>query len=174
MGRGASDGAELERGERANLRLLPQASIVRRTYGEVTVANMAKKSKNSARTFTVPEVWRAIVKKNERQAGKPYDVLVCQHAVPANDNTYRKARACPECRVTVQQYADEVASCTAQAPRRRGQTHRDKSTVSASEEKLRSLPTTGHDRVARGEIRGPNGGAGRSAQNDQAPDGDDL
>ncbi len=79
---------------------------------------MAKRQKKSQK-FTVPEVWRAIVKKNERQAGKPYDVLVCQHAVPANDNTYRKARVCPECRVTVQHYADVVASRTAQAPRRR-------------------------------------------------------
>jgi len=62
-----------------------------------------------ARRFTVPEVWRSIVKKNDRQGGKLYDVLVCQHAVSANDNTYRKARSCPECRLTVQQYADELA-----------------------------------------------------------------
>ena len=56
--------------------------------------------------FTVPEVWRPIVKKNERHGGKLYDVLICNHSVPANDNTYRRARACPECRVKVQQYAD--------------------------------------------------------------------
>lgn len=68
---------------------------------------MATKSKASPRTFSVPEVWRAIVKKNERQGGKPYDVLVCDHAVPANDNTYRKARSCPECRRKVQEYADQ-------------------------------------------------------------------
>ncbi len=36
--------------------------------------------------FTVPEVWRSIVKKNERQGSKRYDVLVCQFAVPANDD----------------------------------------------------------------------------------------
>ncbi len=70
--------------------------------------------------FTVPEVWRTIVKKNERQGSKRYDVLVCQHAVPANDNTYRTARSCPECRVTVQRYADQVAAArTRKAPRRR-------------------------------------------------------
>jgi hypothetical protein len=67
---------------------------------------MASK-KSSAMKFTVPEVWRTIVKKNERQAGKLYDVLVCDHSVPANDNTYRKARSCPECRIKVQQYADQ-------------------------------------------------------------------
>jgi hypothetical protein len=61
-----------------------------------------------SRRFTVPEVWRKIVKKNERQAGKLYDVLICKHAVLANDNTYRLVRACPECRVVVQKYADEV------------------------------------------------------------------
>ncbi len=70
--------------------------------------------------FTVPEVWRSIAKKNERQGSKRYDVLVCQHAVPANDNTYRTARACPECRLSVQRYADEVAAARARkAPRRR-------------------------------------------------------
>ncbi len=57
--------------------------------------------------FTVPEVWRTIVKKNERHGRKRFDVLVCDHAVPANDNTYRRARACPECRVKVQEYADQ-------------------------------------------------------------------
>jgi hypothetical protein len=59
--------------------------------------------------FTVPEVWRKIIKKNERQGTRRFDVLVCHHAVPANDNTYRIARACPECRVVVQQFADEHA-----------------------------------------------------------------
>ena len=80
--------------------------------------NLAKRQQKSQK-FTVPEVWRTIVKKNERQAGKRYDVLICQHAVPANDNTYRKARACPACRVRVQQYADSVAASTMQAPLRR-------------------------------------------------------
>jgi hypothetical protein len=60
--------------------------------------------------FTVPEVWRTIVKKNERHGDKLYDVLVCEHAVLANDNTYRRARACPECRRKVQQYSDERGS----------------------------------------------------------------
>lgn len=70
--------------------------------------------------FTVPEVWRSIVKKNERQGSKRYDVLVCQHAVPANDNTYRTARSCPECRLVVQQYADGLEPArTPRAPRRR-------------------------------------------------------
>jgi hypothetical protein len=80
--------------------------------------NLAKRKQKSLK-ITVPEVWRTIVKKNERQGGKRYDVLICQHAVPANDNTYRKARACPACRVRVQQYADDVAASTVQAPPRR-------------------------------------------------------
>jgi len=58
--------------------------------------------------FTVPEVWRGIVKKNERQGELRFDVLVCTHAVPANDNTYRRARSCPECRIRVQEYADRL------------------------------------------------------------------
>lgn len=73
-----------------------------------------------ARKFTVPEVWRRIVKKNERQGGKLFDVLVCEHAVPANDNTYRRARACPACRVKVQEYADRLkAEAPARTPRGR-------------------------------------------------------
>ncbi len=70
---------------------------------------MAKKPKRSSvPRFTVPEVWRTIVKKNERQGGKLFDVLICDHAVPANDNTFRKARACLECRRKVQEYADQL------------------------------------------------------------------
>lgn len=68
---------------------------------------MGKPTRNRAPAFTVPEVWRRIVKKNERHAGKLFDVLICSHAVPANDNTYRRVRACAECRVKVQAYADE-------------------------------------------------------------------
>ena len=81
----------------------------------------ARKTKSPQTTpeFTVPEVWRAIVKKNERQGSKRYDVLVCQHAVPANDNTYRTARACPECRLTVQRYADRVPAARARKATRR-------------------------------------------------------
>jgi hypothetical protein len=60
--------------------------------------------------FTVPEVWRRIVKKSELQGGKRFDVLVCTHAVPSNDNAYRRARSCPECRIRVQQYADTTAA----------------------------------------------------------------
>jgi hypothetical protein len=71
---------------------------------------MAKKAGPRPRKFTVPEVWRTISKKNERQGSKLFDVLVCDHAVPANDNRYRRARACPECRIKVQQYADERRS----------------------------------------------------------------
>jgi hypothetical protein len=60
--------------------------------------------------FTVPEVWRKIVKKSERQGDGVYDVLICNHAVPAAlDNPYRKGRSCPECRLQVQRYADEHA-----------------------------------------------------------------
>ena len=69
---------------------------------------MATASRERTRKFTVPEVWRTIIKKNERQGRKLYDVLVCHHAVPANDNTYRRARSCPECRIRVQGYADEA------------------------------------------------------------------
>lgn len=84
-----------------------------------TKASKAKPPQEPVK-FTVPEVWRSIAKKNERQGSKRYDVLVCQHAVPANDNTYRTARACPECRLSVQRYADEVAAARARkAPRRR-------------------------------------------------------
>ena len=68
---------------------------------------MAPKGKGKTLKFTVPEVWRAIVKKNERQGSKRYDVLICQHAVPGNDNKYRRARSCPECRLKVQEYADQ-------------------------------------------------------------------
>ena len=57
-------------------------------------------------------MWRTIVRKNDRQGERRYDVLVCHHSVPANDNTYRKARSCPECRIKVQQYADELARRT--------------------------------------------------------------
>jgi len=68
---------------------------------------MAQKAGRSVPRFTVPEVWRTIVKKNERQGDKFYDVLICNHAVPSNDNTYRKARSCPECRNKVQEYANQ-------------------------------------------------------------------
>lgn len=44
-----------------------------------------------------PPVYRRIIKKNEKQGKKLFDILICQHAVRANDNTYRTARACPEC-----------------------------------------------------------------------------
>lgn len=61
--------------------------------------------------LSVRPVYRAIVKKGERQAGGIFDVLVCGHAVPAYvENTYRKASACPECRLRVQQYVDERAA----------------------------------------------------------------
>ena len=48
------------------------------------------------------------------------DVLVCGHAVAANDNTYRKARSRPECRAKVQQYADEVTPSAGEETRRTG------------------------------------------------------
>jgi hypothetical protein len=67
---------------------------------------LASNGKSKAKRFSVPEVWRPIVKKNERQGDKKYDVLICKHSVLSNDNTYRKARSCPECRVRVQEYAD--------------------------------------------------------------------
>jgi hypothetical protein len=66
------------------------------------------KSRHTQIRFTVPEVWRKIIKKNERQGDSLFDVLICNHAVLANDNTYRKGRSCPVCRVQVQKYADEL------------------------------------------------------------------
>ena len=73
------------------------------------MATAKRKTKTKAKkAFSVPEVWRTIVKKNERQGSGVYDILVCNHAVPANDNTYRKARSCPTCRIRVQEYADEL------------------------------------------------------------------
>ena len=70
---------------------------------------MASRSKVSRSDFSVPEAWRRIVRLNERQGSQKFDVLVCGHAVVANDTVYRKFRACPECRVTVQRFADERA-----------------------------------------------------------------
>jgi putative endonuclease len=68
------------------------------------------RDRTSRGKLTVRPVYRIIVKKNEKQAKGLYDVLICGHAVPsaaAAENTYRKARACPECRVRVQEYADQ-------------------------------------------------------------------
>lgn len=68
---------------------------------------MPSRAKGAGRQFTVPVVWRKIVKKNELQGTARYDVLICNHVVPADaDNTYRRARSCPECRLKVQEYAD--------------------------------------------------------------------
>jgi hypothetical protein len=58
---------------------------------------------------SVPDVWRRILRLNERQGSMKFDVLVCGHAVPASDTAYRRFRACPECRVQVQRFADERA-----------------------------------------------------------------
>lgn len=82
--------------------------------------DLAKRRQKSQK-FTIPLVWRAIVKKNERQGARRFDVLICQHVVPANDNTFRSFRACPDCRARVQRYADEVVPRTLQAPRPRRQ-----------------------------------------------------
>jgi hypothetical protein len=57
--------------------------------------------------FSVPDVWRRIVRMNERQGSQKFDVLVCGHAVVASDTAYRRFRTCPECVVKVQQFADE-------------------------------------------------------------------
>ncbi len=93
---------------------------------------MARRQPGAAPRFTVPEVWRHIVKKNERHAGKLFDVLVCNHSVPANDNRYRRARSCPECRITVQEFADQRradSGDTRPNRARRGGTPRQKSSV---------------------------------------------
>jgi transcription elongation factor Elf1 len=70
---------------------------------------MNRNRKRRAPRPTGREVWRRIVKKNERQGDKLWDVLICNHSVLANDNTYRRVRACPECRLKVQQYAQQYA-----------------------------------------------------------------
>jgi hypothetical protein len=70
---------------------------------------MAKRTRRGGIRFTVPETWRPILKVNERQGSAVFDVLVCGHAVPASDTSFRRFRACPDCRVRVQEYADEVA-----------------------------------------------------------------
>lgn len=55
--------------------------------------------------------WRTIAKKNELQDGRPFDVLVCGHAVPVDPSTranvYRRCRACPECAAQVERYRRE-------------------------------------------------------------------
>jgi putative endonuclease len=87
----------------------PAAAKPPRGAGRPVVA--AAPAEPPRRRFTVPDVYRAIVKKSEKQAGGRYDVLVCGHVVPAaTENTFRKARACPECRVRVQEYADQHAA----------------------------------------------------------------
>jgi hypothetical protein len=79
-------------------------------HGRRVAAKRRSNRKSKARKLSVPEVWRTIVKKNERQGGKLYDIMICKHAVLANDNTYRKARSCPTCRLEVQAYADALAA----------------------------------------------------------------
>ena len=69
---------------------------------------MARGTKRSVPRFTVPEAWRPILKRNERQGAGLFDVLACGHAVAASDTAHRRFRACPDCRVQVQQYADRV------------------------------------------------------------------
>ena len=68
---------------------------------------MPNKPRKLKPRFSVPEVWRRIVKWNERQGSGKFDVLVCGHAVASSDTAYRRFRACPDCRVKVQRYADE-------------------------------------------------------------------
>jgi hypothetical protein len=67
------------------------------------------------RKFTVREVWRPILKKSELQGSTRWDVLACNHSVPANDNRYRRARSCPECREKVQDYVDAQRLASAAA-----------------------------------------------------------
>jgi hypothetical protein len=70
---------------------------------------MARTTRSSGSRFTVPEAWRPIQKLNERQGNALFDVLVCGHSVPASDTAYRRFRSCPDCRLRVQEYADQVA-----------------------------------------------------------------
>jgi transcription elongation factor Elf1 len=59
-------------------------------------------------------VWRKIVIKNEKQNGKLFDVLVCNHAQPVSEstkaNTYRRYRQCPECTEKVRSFRDQLAA----------------------------------------------------------------
>jgi hypothetical protein len=73
---------------------------------------MARVANREVRRFTVPESWRRIRKLNERQGAGLFDVLICGHAVPASDTAYRRFRSCPDCRLRVQGFADEVARQT--------------------------------------------------------------
>jgi hypothetical protein len=69
---------------------------------------MAKGTKGNVPRFTVPETWRPIRRRNERQGDSLFDVLACGHAVPASDTAHRRFRSCPDCRVHVQAYADRL------------------------------------------------------------------
>jgi hypothetical protein len=77
--------------------------------GTVARKRMASgsKSKVSKNECSVPEAWRRIVKLNEKQGSRKYDVLICGHSVAASDTVGRRFRACPECRVKVQQIVNE-------------------------------------------------------------------
>jgi len=70
---------------------------------------MANRSRTPRGEFSVPEVWRRIQRLSEKQGSGKFDVLVCGHAVPASDTAYRRFRACPDCRVQVQRFADQRA-----------------------------------------------------------------
>jgi hypothetical protein len=69
---------------------------------------MKKSVQRPRQRFTVPETWRPILKRNEIQAGRPFDVLECGHSVPASDTPFRRFRSCPDCRIRVQEYADRA------------------------------------------------------------------
>jgi hypothetical protein len=73
-------------------------------------AKRTSKHKTRAK-FTVPAPIRKIVKRNERQGRRKYDILVCKHAVlvrkDEETNTYRRFRRCPACRVKVQMLKDQ-------------------------------------------------------------------
>ncbi len=79
----------------------------------MTRVRSSRPHRQPSRKFTVREVWRTIVKKNERHGAGIFDVLVCGHAVAVDistrANTYRRARSCPACRERVQRYADDMA-----------------------------------------------------------------
>jgi putative endonuclease len=99
--------AALKRLSRAEKLDLIAAPVKRERTEE---ARTPKPQRTPPKKSTVKPVYRAIVRKNERQAKGLYDVLICGHAViAATDNTFRKARPCPECRLRVQEYADRHA-----------------------------------------------------------------
>ncbi len=99
-----------------------------------------------AASVPVRPVYRPILRKNERQGSSVFDVLACNHAVlvdeSARANTYRRARACPECAAFVAKFAAEAAAKQApvSAPRPPARAAPRKATRSAPRTKTAKKP----------------------------------